>query len=103
METLSDDLIATKDSWLVEDETLMNSHGPITDYIDFKHGSLLAKGIGKESKVIQRRQGVSIKSIVKSGILPFKVDKLWSLSLPDKDLMVFSLLETSITVVYILD
>ena len=52
METLSDDLIATKDSWLVEDETLMNSHGPITDYIDFKHGSLLAKGIGKESKVI---------------------------------------------------
>lgn len=50
-----------------------------------------------------KRSGVPVESVLASGTLPFKVDKVWILNLPDKDLIVFSLLETSLTVVYALD
>ena len=92
-------------SWLIEDEALMKSHGPVTDYIKTLSlsGTLLAKGIGKESKVIYKRAGISVKSIISQGTLPFKVNKLWTMAFGEKDIIVFDLLDTCMTVVYTLD
>ena len=51
---------ARKYLWMAEDESLMRSHGPVTDYTRTLSGSgiLLAKGIGKESKVVHQRDGI---------------------------------------------
>lgn len=63
---------------------------------------LIAKGIGKDSKVVHERKGVSLKTVVAKGTLPFKVNKVWSIKLQRSGgvLLVFDLLEIAMTAVY---
>lgn len=81
----------------------MNSNGPVTDYQQtlppLKSSVLIAKGIGKESKVVLRRPGTSVKTVLTSGQLPFKVNKVWTA----KNLILLDLLEANLTVVYKVD
>ena len=82
----------------------MKSNGPVTDYITaFGNGMLLAKGIGKESKVVHKRVGVAVKSVITSGQLPFKINRVWAVNHNEKDIIIFDTLEMNLTVVYTFD
>ena len=50
-----------------------------------------------------RKAGISVDSIIAAGTLPFKVDKVWTMKLPENDLIIFSLLDVSLTAVFSID
>ena len=84
---------------------LLDSGGPITDYIgaeEYKEAAatLIASGIGRESALKEQRQGLVPSTIKASGRLPFKVNQVWSLG---DNALVFDLLEMSFTAVFTLD
>ena len=52
---------------------------------------------------MHQREGLSVKSILASGRLPFKINKMWTVNRSDKDIILFDLLEINLTAVYTLD
>ena len=52
--------------------------------------------------MVEERDGIQVEAVLVSGALPFRTEKIWTLPLPDKDVIVFGLLDHSVTAVYTL-
>ena len=88
---------------------MISGAGPIVDYImseDSKVGEMnmfIARGIGAESALYQSRNGLTVVRTLSKGQLPFKVNHVWSITRTGgekPDLLVFDLLDLSVTIVY---
>ena len=66
---------------------------------------LVARGIGKDAALYHSREGIRVKRVLAKGQLPFKVNQSWTVTRLNEqsDLLIFDLLDVSITVVYEID
>ena len=66
---------------------------------------LVARGIGKDAALYHSREGIRVKRVLAKGQLPFKVNQSWTVTRQNEqsDLLIFDLLDVSITVVYEID